>query len=89
MSTLTVVKQEIGEEEEMEEEVGEASQPAPDQATIDITHTLQLLANASANISNPNALQENQEVSVIVKIIQYFAYSFTTHVIVYKYIKIQ
>nr|BEH74196.1 CCCTC-binding factor [Hemicentrotus pulcherrimus] len=58
---VAVVKQEIGEEEEMEEEVGEASQPAPDQATIDITHTLQLLANASANISNPNALQENQE----------------------------
>ncbi|XP_072169390.1 uncharacterized protein [Diadema setosum] len=32
----------------------------PDQATIDITHTLQLLANASANIT-PNNAQEQQE----------------------------
>ncbi|XP_041454704.1 transcriptional repressor CTCF-like [Lytechinus variegatus] len=55
---VAVVKQEVADDEE---EAGQTSQPAPDQATIDITHTLQLLANASANISNPNAAQENQE----------------------------
>nr|CAD22532.1 enhancer binding protein [Paracentrotus lividus] len=57
--SVTVVKQEVGEEGE---EGGETNPHAPAQATLDITHTLQLLANASANINpNTNATQEPQE----------------------------
>lgn len=59
-TSIAIVKQEVGEVAQEEEEETQPDQ-APDQATIDITHTLQLLANASANISNPNAVQENTE----------------------------
>ena len=56
MPFVVVVKGEVDQEET---QGGQGT----DQASIDITHTLQLLANASANISNPNASQEQQEVS--------------------------